>query len=181
MGDQMNFILDLIKLSVQKIINRQTSKGFTVVEFMVAIAIAAILSAAAVPTLRDYARSASLKKAVYQLSGDLYRIKTQAIRSHANCNINFTLVPGSYTLSNPVRTVNLSDFKGNVVFTGNPDGSPDVFSPTIVFNTRGLPVPAATTQVYVTNIENRIYRIQVSAAGGISIRFWNTATNTWVR
>jgi prepilin-type N-terminal cleavage/methylation domain-containing protein len=181
MGDQMNFLLDLIKLSVQKILNRQTSKGFTIVELMVVVACIGILSAAAAPTLRDYFRSNSLKKAVYQLSGDLFRIKSQAIRSQANCNINFTLVPSSYTLSNPVRTVNLSDFIGNVVFTGNPDGSPDVFSTTIGFDTRGLSSPMATTQVYVTNVSNRIYRIQVSAAGGISIRFWNTATNTWVR
>jgi len=181
MGDQMNFLLGLIKLSVQKIFNRQASKGFTIVELMVAVAFIGILSAAAAPTVRDYIRSSSLKKAVYQLSGDLYRIKSQAIRSNANCDVNFTLAPGSYTLSNPVRTVNLSDFSGNVVFTGNPDGGTDVFSLLIRFNSRGLPTPAATTQVYVTNVSNRIYRIQVSAAGGVSIRFWDNATNTWLR
>ncbi len=181
MGDQMDFFLELSQRRIQKIPNRQTSRGFTLLELMVVMACVAILSAAAVPAIREYFLTVSLKKAVHQLSGDLYRIKSQAIRSNANCTINFNVGPSFYTLSDPVRTVNLSDFDGNVVFTGNPSALPEVFSPVITFNTRGLLVPAVQTQVYVTNQQNRIFRVQVSAAGAISIRAWNAASNTWMR
>jgi hypothetical protein len=67
--------------------------------------------------------------------------------------------------------MNLGQYVGGVVFTGNPDGGSDVFSLNVTFDARGLSAPS---QVYLTNQDNQsIYRIQVSAAGGISLRRWD--------
>ena len=175
----MMFLQEPTGLRLQK----HAIKGFTIIELLVTIACIGILAAAATPSVAQYIRNMNLRDAVYQISGDLYTIKSQAIRTRANCNINFDTVTQTYTLSDPNRTVDLKEYRGGVTFTANPDASTDVFSPTIVFNTRGLSglAPAATTQVYVTNQDNRIFRIQASAAGAISIRRWSGPGGTWER
>jgi hypothetical protein len=42
-----------------------------------------------------------------------------------------------------------------------------------------LSTSATVTQVYVTNQDNRIFRIQISPAGAISMQEWNTAAAAW--
>ncbi len=174
-----------IRSIVRRIPIKGPANGFTLLELMVVIGCLTILLTAVAPRVRQYIHSASLSNAVYQLSGDLYAVKSQAVRTRTTCSINFDDVAQTYTLAlpNPVRTVNLSDFHGNVVFTANPDGSTDVFSPTIAFNYRGLSglAPAVPTQVYVRNQDNRIFRIQVSAAGAISMETWSAASSKWVQ
>jgi prepilin-type N-terminal cleavage/methylation domain-containing protein len=179
----MCFFVGFIKPRVQRSFTKQSAKGFTLLELAVVMVCIGILSVAVAPTVRGYIRTIGLRNAVYQLSGDLYTIKSQAIRTSANCNIAFDPLLQTYTLSDPSRTVNLNDFHGNVTFIPNPDGGADIFSPTIAFNTRGLSalVPPATTQVYIRNQDNRIFRIQVSAVGAISIHKWASASSKWVR
>lgn len=176
---QMMFLPEPTRPRLQK----QAVKGFTLIELLVAMACIGILAATATPSVAQYIRNMSLREAVYQISGDLYTIKSQAIRTRDNCSIDFDILTQTYTLTDPSRTVDLKEYRGGVAFTGNPDATPAVFSPTVTFNTRGLSglVPAATTQVYVTNQDNRIFRIQATAAGAISIRRWNSAGGTWVR
>ena len=151
---------------------RVWAKGFTIVELMVVIAVIAILSAVAAPQIRDHLRSSSLKNAARQISSDLSMAKSTAIRNQASCAINFNNpAADQYTTTLINRTTNLSQYMGGVVFTGNPDGGPDVFSPNVTFDPRGLSAPS---QVYLTNQDNQfIYRIQVSAAGGISLQRWD--------
>jgi type II secretory pathway pseudopilin PulG len=157
------------------------------VELMVVIACIGILAVAATPTLRQYLRMVNLRQAVYQISGDLYTVRSQAVKSGANCSIAFPPGIGTiYTLSSPNRIMDLKTYRGNVTFTANPDpgGLPgDVSSPTIIFNARGLSglAPPVTTQVYVTNIDNRIFRVQVTATGAVSVRLWNPHSNSWTR
>ena len=153
-------------------------RGFTLIELVVAMAIFGILLAVAGPSLAEHLRNSSLRSAAYQISGDLHRVKSEAIRTQANGSINFNN-PGidQYTLTAPNSTVNLNTYRGNVTFTGNPDGSADIFSPTVSFTPRGICL--ATAQVYVTNQDNIIYRIQTSAAGGISIQLWDSAAGNW--
>jgi prepilin-type N-terminal cleavage/methylation domain-containing protein len=178
----MKSCAELLKPGVRRALKMQPEKGFTLIELMVVIACVAILAAVTAPSMIRYLREAGLRQAVYQLSGDLYRTKSQAVRTQTVLAMNFFLAPSTYTCTNPVRTTNLGDYRGNVVFTNNPDGGTDVFSPTIPFSTRGFSglVPAATTQVYLTEQtagplgagNGRIFRIQVSAAGAISIHEW---------
>ncbi len=160
---------------------RERSKGFTLVEMLTAIAIIAIVLTIAAPVVGQYLRSVALKDAVYQVVGDLNVIKSQAIRTQVGCQINFSNVNHQYTLSNPNRSVDLTTYRGNVRFTVNPAGADD-FSLVIGISPRGIStlVPPATTQVYLTNQDNRIFRIQASAAGAVTIREFNSATNSWI-
>jgi prepilin-type N-terminal cleavage/methylation domain-containing protein len=178
----MKFFMKLIDPCVRRVLKKQSQSGFTLIELMVVIASIAVLAGVTAPNFINYLQEAGLKQAVYQISGDLHRTKSQAIRTRIVQTMNFSQVANNYVCSNPLHTINLADFWGSVVYTNNPDGGLDAFSPTIAFNTRGLSglVPAVTTQVYLTNqvagplgIGNgRIFRVQVSAAGAVSIHEW---------
>lgn len=185
----MKFLLELFCPYVRPILKKQPEKGFTVIELMVVIACVAILTAATGPSFLEYLRDAGLKKAVYQLSGDLYRTKSQAIKQKTVRSINLDQGNNTYTCTNPNRTVDLAAFWGTVTFTNNPDGGPDAFSATISFENRGLSglVPAITTQAYLTNQvagplgggDGRLFRVQVSAAGAVSIHEWRDGN--WIQ
>lgn len=181
----MKSCLELLSPGVRRVLKTQPEKGFTLIELMVVIACVALLTATTAPYMLQYLREAGLRQAVYQLSGDLYRKKSQAVRTQAVQTINFFPANNTYTCTNPAQTINLGDYWGNVVFTANPSG-PEVFSPTISFDARGFSglVPAATTQVYLTHlvpgpmglVNGRIFRIQVSAVGAVSIHEWRSGT-----
>jgi prepilin-type N-terminal cleavage/methylation domain-containing protein len=150
------------------------AKGFTMLELLVTLSTLVVVLANATPVIWGQLRSSSLKSAAYQISSDLSRAKSTAIQNQATCAINFNN-PAANQYSTTVlnRTANLGNYMGGVVFTANPDGGADVFSPNVSFNARGLTAPS---QVYLTNQDNQfIYRIQVSASGGISMQRWNGA------
>jgi prepilin-type N-terminal cleavage/methylation domain-containing protein len=182
----MKNILEQFRPQVRRRCVEQPANGFTMLELMIAAACIAILAAAAVPTLSNYLRMVNLRQAVYQISGDLYTVRSEAVKIGANCSINFNTVNKTYTLTNPSRIMDLKTYRGGVAFTANPDPGAlpeDAFSPTITFNARGFSglSPAVTTQVYVTNQDNRIFRVQVTATGAVSVRFWNQQNNKWIR
>jgi prepilin-type N-terminal cleavage/methylation domain-containing protein len=146
--------------------------GFTLLELAIVVACVTILAAATGPSFLNYLEDAGLKQAVHQLSGDLHRAKSRAIRMRANQRVTFTRATNEFTCPNPNRTINLADFWGNPTFVNNPDGgSPDTFSNDIEFNPRGLLTPMATEQAYLAG-NGRTFRVQVSAAGAVSIHEW---------
>ena len=151
--------------------------GFTLIELMIVIAVSGILLGIAVPNFADHLRKVSLQNAAYQINSDLHIAKSQAIRSQVDCSINFDQINDQYALTTPNRTVDLSAYRGDVTFTGNPDASADTFSNIVTYNSRG--VCSSAGQVYLTNQDNIIYRIQTSAAGGISVKRWNSSGGSW--
>jgi prepilin-type N-terminal cleavage/methylation domain-containing protein len=169
----MKFLIERLPLCARTDLKKRPDKGFTIFELVVVLACIATLSAVATPTFLDYLNDTGLKQAVHQLSGDLYRAKSQAIRTQTVQTVNLDQPTSTYVCTNPNRNINLADYWGNPTFTDNPDGGSDVFSPAIAFDTRGLSglVPAATTQVYLTG-NGRTFRVQVSAAGAVSIHEW---------
>jgi prepilin-type N-terminal cleavage/methylation domain-containing protein len=156
------------------------AKGFTIIELCVGMVVLAIMAAFAAPQIARYSRNVSLRNAIYQISGDLHTVKTQAVRGQVLCAVNFDNVAQQYTLGAPLnRTIDLDDFGGGVAFTANPDGGADVFTPAIQFTPRGMSNCIVTNQIYVTNQDNTIFRIQTSPTGAISIDRYNPGSNSW--
>jgi prepilin-type N-terminal cleavage/methylation domain-containing protein len=173
----MKLLLERLTLCARLCLKKQPEKGFTVIELLVVLGCITILSAAARPSFLNYLNDTGLKQAVYQLGGDLYRAKSQAIRTRTVQTVNLDKDANTYVCTNPNRTINLANFWGNTTFADNPDGGgPDTaFSPEISFNTRGL---SATTQAYLT-ANGRTFRVQVSAAGAVSIHEWSDGN--WIQ
>lgn len=159
--------------------DRSSRSGFTLFEMCVVIAIFAILLTFSGPFVAEHMRNISLRNAVNQVSSDLYLTKSNAIRTGKWLDIAFNSpVADQYTLEDPARTIDLSTYRGNVTFTGNPgDGSGDVLTATIEFEPRGI--CSQPGQVYLTNQDGLIYRVQASLSGGVSVQLWDSASNTW--
>ncbi len=157
--------------------NFRRENGFTIIELCVVMAIMAILLLTVVPRTRAWLNEQGVRQAVEQLRNDIQRARLTAINQRQNCTITFNN-PGAnqYTISVPNKTVDLANYKGGVIFMANgPDGV--AASNQITFNRRGL---ANAGQVFITNATGRnIFRIQISSAGGVSVRNWIQNNGTW--
>lgn len=70
-------------------LNKAKMKGFTVIELMIVIAIAAILATLAGPSFTSFMNNTSQNSAFSQLQGDLNRARSEAIKRNARvlvCN-----------------------------------------------------------------------------------------------
>lgn len=145
--------------------------GFTLVELMIAIAIAALLAAFAIPNFMDWLPKYRLRSAVDELFSDLQNAKMEAIRSGSACGISFAA--GSYTVSCTGKTVTLADFESGVTFA-RPDAG-GAYPASISFNTRGL--STTSSYAYLTNDPKSAYfRVGALTSGVVRIQKWNGST-----
>ncbi len=153
------------------------TKGFTLVEAMVVVAIIAILTVTIAPRTLAWLNEQGVRQAVEQLRGDIKLARIMAIRQRRNCTITFNSpAANQYNIGPNNKTIDLARYRGQVTFlAAGPDGVAG--SSKITFNRRGL---ANAAQVFITNATGRnIFRIQVSSSGGVSVRSWAQASGTW--
>ena len=131
----------------------KSSKGFTLIEMIIVIAIIAIALSIAVPNFNSFSQNTNLKEAARDISSDISFYKQRAIAENVGFQINFNASLNTYTIKkeNPAGSnnyVNLStlepavaDTKGvgagnaNIVISGTPSFSGGV--PNVTFNPRG--------------------------------------------
>jgi len=179
-------------------------QGFTLVEFMVILAIIAILGALAVPAMVDWLPNQRLRKAARELHSALQLARIEAIKNNMSHRVVFNAGAGTYQLENAgpdnlfgtgddiVRPPkDLASYGSGIGFGwGNatnaaPDGGPMPGVPItfggneVVFTTRGLLNPPAEGYVYLQNIQGAAYAVGAMTSGAIRIVRWFDASANW--
>ena len=112
-----------------------TSKGFTLIEIMIVLALIAILSSIAMPSLRGFAASARLKSTAHAIRDILNFARDMAITERAAYLVVFDLTTNRYWLASN-ETFNLADPSTPV--TASPSSLQPAQQPTTAQGTTAL-------------------------------------------
>ncbi len=148
--------------------------GFTLIELMIVISILAIVAGIGGPAIKGYLEVRGLSSAVNRIQGDLQLAKLEAIKRNANQSLTFAA--DRYTYSWNLQSLLFNSYRGGVTAAVDPLGGPS--AGIITFNSGG--VCTASGSIYITSAANpKIFRIRVSAAGGISTHIWDPTPGVW--
>ncbi len=149
------------------------TKGFTLIEIMIAIAIVAIGTAIAVPNYLVYRDKSKLREAANVLKGDLYRAKITAIKNHTSITVQFNA--NNYTITSlgtkelPAGiTIDLS----NTTFNAN----------NTTFNLKGVPDSSVndTGRVVLNALDSSHQkRITIGRIGQVTVETSVDSGSTW--
>lgn len=102
----------------------KSSRGFTLIEMIIVIAIIAIALSIAVPNLNSFSQNTNLKEAARDISSDISLYKQRAVSENRGYRINFSALANTYTIqqetvTNEVRTGNYVALITKTVGAGN--------------------------------------------------------------
>jgi type IV fimbrial biogenesis protein FimT len=173
-----------INLKNRRLQSVQGQQGFTLLELMVVIAVAAILMAIAVPSFERMVLGSSSNRASLELVSYLNEARMKAIRTHRNVTVAFNQ-PGQdqYTMTwddngeDRTKVGALGAHGVRVGFDDNPPGgSPDP-DDSFIFNALGFiqtDLGSPTGNIYlVDNVNGKYWNIATTVAGDIVERSWN--------
>jgi len=126
------------------------NSGFTLIELLIVVAIFAVGSAIALPSLMDMGRRDQVKTEARQIKDQMARARAQAIELNTTINVSFTA--NSFTIGGANNTLSMS--------TINP------IPANMSWNNRGY--PSAATVITISD-NGKTFNINVSLAGNISI------------
>jgi prepilin-type N-terminal cleavage/methylation domain-containing protein len=167
---------------MKRLMNHQ---GFSLIELMVAIAIAAIVTSIAIPAYLSWKPRTQLRGAVFQVQSDLNRAKMRATETRRQCRVVFSSNGyqifdgnrimnsnqwgsidgnGVFTNLNPAVIKDLTDFPRVTILTGTGAAIAAGAEPTITFSPRGTAInnsiqlshPDAKGATIAVNITSRI-------------------------
>lgn len=106
----------------------QDASGFTVLELLVSLSIAGVLTAIAVPGFLSWLPTLRLSSAARQLTTDLQVARMRAITQNSSNTVSFNATDGTYSFSLGVESRNLNDlYPGTSIISVSP--SNPVFYP----------------------------------------------------
>ncbi len=154
----------------------QENKGFSLVELVIVIAILAILSAVAVPSILSWLRNKDLHAASRNLYSVMRKTQSMAVKENKNCVVTFS--GQSYRAyverSNPPNTifdagtdeeianVNVADQYPNATLSQNFNNGRVVFQPNML-----IAGSFGGTVTFTATGSGRQERVVVNASGGI--------------
>ena len=181
-----------------RIVPRETERGFTVIELVVAVAVAGILAGLAVPAFGPWMSGLKAKSAARDLYSSFQQAKVGAVKDNTRRAIVFDTVARRYhvcsdsgadddwtTLADNTieKTINLGDYGPNVQFghglatTALHDAGFDDEVTFVTPNNVATLHPrggANSGTVYIENTRNRdAYSIDLQASGVVLLRKWS--------
>lgn len=160
--------------------SNQTNRGFTLLELLITIAIAAIVLVLALPSYQDTIERNRLKEAVESVSADIKFARTEAIKQGANVIFSvdnatwcYGIAPGN-TACDCTAAVGDSDFCTLKVVAGNQFQDIDLTGNNATFEFRRGTVTdlAATPNAIISSTlssANYNARIDVNSVGLVSV------------
>ncbi len=167
----------------------RNSKGFTLIEVIIAMAIMGIMAAMVTPNFLSWVANYNLKAAANELHSNMQFARINAVKQNKEWAVVFDTVNGIYyvcsdnvdgdwaTLDNITeRTITLSNYASDIVYgmgnaTANVTATGGTFPGGAVFGSRGT-LSIAEGYFYLTNGKGTAYAIGSGIGGAIVYRQW---------
>ena len=151
--------------------------GFTLLEVIVVVAVIAFTLSIAVPSINRSLKERGVSYAANEFQYQLQRVKLLAIKEGVDASLTIDTDADEYYLessqSGRVETIALSQYHGGVAFSDDWENSV-----TITFTPSGVAFRSGA--FYLTSQANdRIFRLRVTDAGGISKHVYNDTAGKW--
>ena len=149
---------------------RQTQTGFTIIELMIVVAIAAILALLAMPSMQDTVLNQRVRKSVSDMHLSLLFARSEAIKRNATINLvrgGATWADG-WTVQSGATVLRTNDALSSVTVAcdTNANGAADACPATISFTRTGRPSSMIDFWSYVNGNDKVIMRcVGVSLSG----------------
>lgn len=162
----------------------RNSRGFTLIELMVVIAIGVALMAIAIPNFETLVYGSSANRATVELIGTLQNARLKAIKTHQPVTVQFNIpAANQFTVSWTENGINrsmvyrLAKDTARITFDNTPPGGALAPDADFTFNNMGFAQPSLgniTGNIYlVDNVNGRRFHIATTFAGGIIERRWD--------
>jgi prepilin-type N-terminal cleavage/methylation domain-containing protein len=165
---------------------KKDNRGFSMVELAIALAIVGVMAAFSVPILNSSMRDMRLIGDARGIAAGLTNAKLSAAAQMAHYRLSFDLANnrwstakqsttgGSFVTQGAVNSLTNAGSSIETVFKSNststppsPSGFSSASSPTITFNSRGIPIEGLSV-IYISNSAVN-YAVTVSLAGRIQL------------
>ncbi len=149
------------------------TRGFSLIEMMVVIAIVAVGTAIAVPNYLVYRDKSNLRGAASVLKGDLYRAKITAIKNHTSITVQFN--SNNYTITSlgtKELTAGITIDLSNTTFNAN----------NTTFNLKGVPDSSVNdigSVVLIALDSSHQKRITIGRIGQVTVETSIDGGSTW--
>ena len=135
------------------------TRGFTLIELMVALAVAGVLMGVAVPSFFESTARARLQGAINELAIDLQYARSEAVRERAPVSLTVAASGASYTIANASRTLKAVTLPSGVTLTADASVSYDAL--------RGM-AQAAVFNAAIAGVSGNL-RVSTNAVGRVQV------------